>query len=156
MFYSCVCLGTLALENDFLSLPRCTWKCHHLFGFRGVLGAIIERCGDALWCEVHTALIIPRSSANKHGMSLDLLCLSLSFCFFLYLLNLLLHLSIPPSFCPFFRWYAGPVEVASPPRKDQRQPLEAEGDRWLGDCQSRSCSQHRLDCFLIWFQSTCF
>lgn len=67
----------------FISLfPRCTWKCHHLFGFRGVLGAIIERCGDALWCEVHTALIIPRSSANKHGMSLDLLCLSLSFFFF--------------------------------------------------------------------------
>lgn len=37
---------------------------------------------------------------------------------------------------PFPRWHAGPVEVASASRKDQRQPLKAEGDRRLGDRQS--------------------
>lgn len=52
--------------------------------------AIIERCGDALWSEVHTALIILCSFTNKHEMPLDLLCfvypsftvISLHTCFF--------------------------------------------------------------------------
>lgn len=37
-----------------------------------------------------------------------------------------------------YRRHAGPVEVASPPRKNQRQPLETERDRRLGDRQSMS------------------
>lgn len=36
----------------------------------------------------------------------------------------------------FYRWHVGPVEVASPPWKDQRQPLETERNRRLRDCQS--------------------
>ena len=132
MFYSCVCLGTLAQENDFLSpLSRRTWKCHHLFGFCGVFwGALIEGCGDALWSEVHVALAVVTFVFKQTRGRVLISCASSVFSFIYY--------SISPSFFPSScRRYAGPVEVASPPRKDQRQPLEAEGDRWLRDCQSR-------------------
>lgn len=40
------------------------------------------------------------------------------------------------------RWYAGPVEVASPPWQDQRQPLQTKRDRWLRDRQSKAPKSH--------------
>ena len=115
MFYSCVRLGTPAEENDFLSpLSRRTWKCHHLFGFRGVFGgAVAEGYGDALWSGLHSPLMILVRKTNTRSVMIYYSCVS-------------------------FRWYAGPVEVESPPWEDQRQSLQAEGDRRFGDCQSRS------------------
>lgn len=99
----------------FISLfPRCTWKCHHLFGFRGVLGTIIERCGDALWCEVHTALIIPRSFTNKHGMCLCVLSLSffgISIIYCYISLYLLLFVLSPGDMLDLLKWRAHPERI---------------------------------------------
>ena len=119
---------------------------------------IIEGCGDALYSEMHIALIIQFFFTNKQEMSLSLLLVpSTSGSPSITVISLHISLSLA-----FSRWYAGPVEVESPSWKDQRQPLQAEGDRWLGDCQSRptirflalntSCyfSIHSSDCF--WFE----
>lgn len=134
MFYSCVCLGNPAQENGFLSPSSCcTWKCHHLFGYVGGFGAIIEGPDDALWCEVHAALIIlcccfflfKQTREASGSCHLCVFCLYVTY----------LYASYPT--LSSFRWYAGPVEVASPPWEDQRQLIKAEGDRWLRDCQSR-------------------
>lgn len=144
MFYSCVCLGTRAQENDFLSLlSRRTWKCHHLFGFRGVFGGSNWRVWwcFVIWgarCSHNPALLYKQTFTNT-------MCL--------YLLRLSLPVFVSPLFSvtflyisyfmSFSRWYAGPVEVAGPSREDQRQPLQAEGDRWLRDRQSRPHNQIR-------------
>lgn len=105
MFYSCVCLGTPSQENDFLSsLSRCTWKCHHLFGFRRVLGAIIEGCGDALWSVLHTALIILCFFIKRlcfPPVVLLLICCSISLC---------LSLS-PGDMLDLLKWRAHPERI---------------------------------------------
>lgn len=82
MFYSCVRLGTPAEENDFLSPLSCrTWKCHHLFGFRGVFrGGCSWR---VWWCSVICGALPSHDpgAQNKHKKRRDLL--------FLYLLQVI-------------------------------------------------------------------
>lgn len=96
----------------FISFIPLHLKMSSFVWIQGSLGALIEGCGDAVWSEVHTALLIPLFLTNKR-------CFYLS-CPYLYLLCLLIYFCLTSSIS---RRYARPVEVASPSRKDQRQPL---------------------------------
>lgn len=88
----------------YLLYPAALKKCHHLFGFRRVLGAIIEGCGDALWSVLHTALIILCFFIKRlcfPPVVLLLICCSISLC---------LSLS-PGDMLDLLKWRAHPERI---------------------------------------------